>query len=79
MVATISRVFSFARRLEDAGIPYELSIQREDAIMFTVCVPHERWEIELLADGSIEVEVYKSFGETGDERMLARLFERHGR
>ncbi len=37
----------------------------------------ERWEFEFSGNGDIEVEVFKSDGELGDEEMIDELFERH--
>lgn len=60
-------------RLELAGIPYTLSRIREDSILIQVAAPGERWEIEVLGDGSIEVEVFRSDGRIFDEEKLDEL------
>lgn len=44
--------------------------------MVSINVPGERWEVEFLEDGDIEVERFCSHGEIGDERLLAELFSR---
>lgn len=44
--------------------------------MVTVAVPGERWEIEFLSDGSIEVEKFVSQGDIAAEEALSELFDR---
>ena len=66
---------SFLDRLDDADIHYALSSVREGAILVTVSIPDERWEVEFMADGEIEVEIFSSDGEIHDESMLDDLFE----
>ena len=50
---------------------------RDEAIMVIVVVPGERWEIEFLSDGSIEVEKLISNGEIAGEESLNELFVRY--
>ncbi len=45
--------------------------------MITVAVPGERWEIEFLSDGSVEVEKFISNGEIAGEESLNELFARY--
>jgi len=45
-------------RLEDAAIPYTLTRSREDALMITVATPGRLWEIEVSADGVIDVDEF---------------------
>jgi len=44
--------------------------------MFSVAVPGERWEIELTADGTVQIEVFRSDGEISDASKLDDLFAR---
>ena len=67
---------SFLDRLDDADIHYSLSSVREGAILISVSVQDERWEVEFLADGEIEIEIFTSDGEIHDESMLDDLFVR---
>lgn len=53
----------FLDALERRGIGYSLAHHREEAMMIIVAVPGERWEIEFLSDGSVEVERFISNGE----------------
>jgi hypothetical protein len=45
--------------------------------MVGVTVPGERWEIEFMADGEVEIEIFKSDGEIHDDSIIEDLFERH--
>ena len=67
---------SFLDRLDDADIHYALSSVREGAILVSVSIQDERWEVEFMADGEVEVEIFSSDGEIHDESMLDELFER---
>jgi hypothetical protein len=65
------------KRLDQAHIHYTLASHREDAIMVLVTVPGERWEIEFLGDGSIEVERFLSNGEICGEEAFDELFTKY--
>jgi hypothetical protein len=45
--------------------------------MVCVTVPGERWEIEFLGDGSVEIERFISNGEICGEEAFAELFARY--
>ncbi|MDN4607682.1 hypothetical protein [Sporosarcina highlanderae] len=62
-------------KLDDNKIFYRLSKVRPEAIMVEVAVPGQRWEIEFMEDGSIEIEKFISAGgDLYDERELEVLF-----
>jgi hypothetical protein len=42
--------------------------------MISVAVPGQRWEIELMADGTVEVERFLSDGTIEDASVIDRLF-----
>ncbi|MGE0713188.1 MAG: hypothetical protein AB7N76_35430 [Planctomycetota bacterium] len=65
------------RKLSEAGIHYTLSAHRIDAVSILIAVPGERWEVDFLADGSIDVEVFRSDGAIHGRELLADLFARH--
>lgn len=67
----------FLQNLEQQNIVYTLAHHRDEAIMVNVAVPGERWEIEFLSDGSIEVEKFISNGEIVGEEALNDLFARY--
>lgn len=71
------KLVSFLQKLEQQGIAYTLAHHRDEAIMVIVAVPGERWEIEFLSDGSIEVEKFISNGEIAGEESLNDLFARY--
>jgi hypothetical protein len=72
-----AKLLVFLRQLDDAKISYRLRHSREDAIMVEINVPGERWEVEFLEDGDVEVERFKSNGDILDEQALEELFIRH--
>lgn len=76
--STFTDLLDLLRRLEALKIFYQLSSIRPESVMVTASVPGERWEIEMFGDGSIEVEVFVSSGEIGDQSKLLELFQRHG-
>jgi hypothetical protein len=67
-------VLSFIRRLEEAKIYYQMESYRYDGISVVVTVPGQRWEVDFLADGDIDVERFVSNGEIDDESALDELF-----
>lgn len=73
----LSKLTRFLDRLDDADMHYTLSSVRESAIMVGVTVPEERWEVEFMADGEIEIEIFKSDGELHDNSIIEDLFRRH--
>lgn len=68
------RLLDFLCKLEEAKITYSLNHFRAEAIMVTVAVPGERWEIEFLESGSVDVERFRSTGAFSDESALVELF-----
>ena len=77
MAHTVADLVAFASRLDEASIRYDVGIYR-DAVMFMITVPGERWEIEFLVDGTVEVEVFTSDGTVSDASTVDALFARHG-
>lgn len=49
-------------RLAEAGIQHDLKRFRDDALSIVASVPGEYWEIDVLDDGSLNVEVFRSDG-----------------
>ena len=74
--ATVSDVLTILRRLEAARIHYRLEQTRDDAIAIEIVVPGERWEIEFLQTGEIEIEIFRSDGEVLDAQALDDLYAR---
>lgn len=67
----------FLQKLEQQKLSYTLAHSRDEAMMVIVAVPGERWEIEFLSDGSVEVEKFVSNGEIVGEEALSELFDRY--
>ena len=53
---------AFCTELSRHRIRYSIELAREGAIMVGLAVPGQRWEIEFLDDGTIEVERFVSSG-----------------
>jgi len=77
MIPTATQLLPFLNDLRAGKIYYELRQRREDAIMVEIAVPGERWEVEFLNDGSVEVEVFRSDGQIYDEGHLKKLIAEH--
>ena len=74
---TNARLPSFLNELRNGKIHYRLDQHRTDAIMVEVAVPGERWEVEFLDDGAVDMEVFRSDGTIQDASALAELIARH--
>lgn len=72
-----SHLTSFLKDLERGKIHYILQSCRDEAIMVIVTMPGERWEVEFLTDGSVEVERFVSNGEIYGEESLRELFTKY--
>jgi len=70
------KLLGFIRRLEEAKIYHQVAAHRDDAISVLVTVPGQRWEVDFLADGDVDVERFVSTGEIDDESALDELFEK---
>jgi len=75
--AIFSRLTTFLNELEKKNIHYTLAHNRDESIMVSVAIPGERWEIEFLDDGSIEIEKFIGNGEIYGKNMLNELFARY--
>ena len=71
------RLTAFLGELERRGINYSLAHNRDEAIMVIAAVPGERWEIEFLDDGTLEVERFVSNGQVCGKEALSELFARY--
>jgi hypothetical protein len=76
-MAKLKKLTDFLDRLDEADMHYTLSSVREGAVMVGVTVPNQRWEIEFMADGDVEVEVFESSGDIRDLSAVSELFERN--
>jgi hypothetical protein len=71
-------LLEFLERLDRQHISYHLQHTRPDSIMVSIAVPGERWEVEFLEDGQIEVERFVSDGQITGAETLDSLFNIHG-
>ena len=66
---------SFLNKLEEKKIYYRLNKVRSESIMVEVVVPGQRWEIEFMDDGDIEIEKFISDGNIYAKEELEILFK----
>jgi hypothetical protein len=71
------RLLQFLKRLQETKIDYRLDNYREDAVSVLITVPGERWEVDFLKDGSVDVERFRSNGHIYDESILDKLFNEY--
>jgi hypothetical protein len=67
------RLLTFLSDLQARRIAFSLGSERAEAVMVTLALPGERWEVEFLADGSVDVERFVSTGELGGDEALQEL------
>ena len=72
----MKELFDFLDLLESRKIYFTLSRSR-DSVLVEVSVPGDRWEVEFFADGSVQVEKFKSEGIIYDGSELNVLFAEH--
>jgi hypothetical protein len=58
----LSDLLSFLAEVED-DVDYALEVDRPDAITVAIATPGQRWEIQFMTNGEIEVEKFVSDGE----------------
>ncbi|OIK08522.1 hypothetical protein BIV59_19915 [Bacillus sp. MUM 13] len=51
-------LINFLNKLEEKNISYKLNKVRNDAIMVEIAIPGQRWEVEFMADGTVEIEKF---------------------
>jgi hypothetical protein len=66
-------VYEILARLDAAKIYYTLDKTRDDTVMILAQVPGRHYEIEVSADGEIEVEVYRGNGQIGGQELVDEL------
>ncbi len=76
MTNQFNNLLKFLHRLDRSDIHYSVAYYRYDGISVQVSVPGERWEIDFLEDGTVDVERFCSAGGVHDQSSLEQLFER---
>lgn len=74
VLETIKSFVEFLEMLDNRNIYYKLNKVR-DSIMVEVAVPGQRWEIEFMSNGSIEIEKFLSDGEIYGYSEIEKMFE----
>jgi hypothetical protein len=74
----LPNLLRFLAALGSASLHYDLTSVRADAVMVRVAVPGQRWEVEFLRDGSVEVEKFISDGTMFDQAELTKLLAEFG-
>lgn len=64
----------FLNNLEDSSIFYKLDKVRNEAIMMEIVVPGQRWEVEFMEDGTVEIEKFIGDGDFYDSKEIEVLF-----
>jgi hypothetical protein len=73
MSGSFQKLMAILDELDKLRITYSLTRVREDSVMIQAPAPGERWEIEVMGDGSVEVEVFRSDGRIFDEGKVKDL------
>jgi hypothetical protein len=74
-MAKLGKLTDFLDRLDDADLHYTLTSVREAAVLVGVTLPGERWEVEFMKNGDVEIERFKSDGEILDYSAVKDLFQ----
>lgn len=72
---TYGQILEFLRRLDRLAVYYNLASARSEAVMVQIALPGQRWEVEFLEDGSVEVERFYSDGAIADESAFDELWD----
>jgi hypothetical protein len=67
------KLSEFLNELDKRKIYYRLSRDR-DSIMVEIAVPGQRWEVEFMDDGTIEIEKFISSGQILGSEEINVLF-----
>ena len=69
----LQKLIIFLTRLEESRIYYRLNKIR-DCILVEISVPGQRWEVEFMENGEIEIEKFLTSNRIFDEQELEVLF-----
>ena len=73
-MANLKNLIKFLDDLDNKNIYYKLNHIR-NSILVEVAIPGERWEVEFLDDGSIEIEKFISEGKIYGAEELENLLK----
>jgi hypothetical protein len=71
----LKKLINFLNKLEDSNIFYKLNKVRNEAILVEIAVPGQRWEVEFMEDGTLEIEKFISDGDFYDVKEIETLFK----
>ncbi|WP_409972764.1 hypothetical protein [Bacillus sp. Bva_UNVM-123] len=71
----LKKLIHFLNKLEESNIFYKLNKVRNEAIMVEIAVPGQRWEVEFMEDGTVEIEKFISDGDLYDVKEIETLFK----
>lgn len=71
----LKEFIAFLNKLDANNIFYKLNKVRTEAIMVDIAVPGQRWEIEFLEDGTVDIEKFISDKDMYDVSELETLFK----
>nr|WP_246277255.1 hypothetical protein [Neobacillus endophyticus] len=71
----LKELIHFLNKLEESNIFYKLNKVRNEAIMVEIVVPGQRWEVEFMEDGVVEIEKFISDGVFYDIKEIETLFK----
>jgi len=72
---TYGRLLDFLNRLDQRHVHYSLGHTRPESVMVDLALPGQRWEVEFMSDGTIEIERYQSIASVeNDPGLLDDLF-----
>jgi len=76
---SLNDINKFLNILDENNIYYRLNKIRPEGIVIEVAVPEQRWEIEFMEDGTVEIEKFISDGSFhGKEELKVLLTEFSG-
>jgi hypothetical protein len=73
----LKKLLALSDQLKAADIHHDVTRYREDGVSIIATIPGERWEIDVLDDGEVVVEVYKSQGGCRGEDAIKDLIAKH--
>jgi len=69
----LQKLIVFLTKLDENKIYYRLNKVR-DSIMVEIAVPGQRWEVEFMSDGTMEIEKFITENKIFDEQEIEVLF-----
>jgi hypothetical protein len=72
-MTAFEKVSEVCGELDARHVPYVLNFARPEALMLSVAIPGERWELEFFEDGHIELERFVSTGVEADSAAADKL------